>query len=201
MIGIGLDSVAVRRYRLEAVENWRVDVSESTGETDRPRFAIFRAKDARADAEAAFMEYEDITSVVADGAQRAKEAGVDEGHELRSLFAMPGFSLTYAWFKSGFPLPRHSHNVDCLYYIVGGSLTIGKEQLEVGDGFFVGKEVPYTYKPGAAGVEVLEFRAADVFNIKILANNPAFWDKAVESVRSHRGAWAKEMRPAGPWPD
>jgi hypothetical protein len=86
--------------------------------------------------------------------------------------------------------------VDCLYYIVGGSLTIGQEELGVGDGFFVGKEVPYTYRPGAAGVEVLEFRAADSFNIKIMANNPAFWDKAVESVRNQRSAWAKEARPA-----
>jgi hypothetical protein len=171
-------------------------VSESTGGTARPQFAIFRAKDARFGAETSLMEYEGMTSVVADGAQRATEAGADEGHELRPLFVMPGFSLVYVWFKSDFPLPRHSHNVDCLYYIVGGSLTIGQEELGVGDGFFVGKEVPYTYRPGPAGVEVLEFRAADSFNIKIMANNPAFWDKAVESVRNQRSAWAKEARPA-----
>jgi hypothetical protein len=30
----------------------------STGETERARFAIFRAKDARSDAEASFMQYE-----------------------------------------------------------------------------------------------------------------------------------------------
>jgi hypothetical protein len=172
----------------------------STGVTDRPRFAIFRAKDARSDAEMSLMKYEDVTSAVADGAQRATEAGANEGHELKSLFAVPGFSLTYVWFKSGFPLPRHSHNVDCLYYIVGGSLTIGKEELGVGDGFFVGPEVPYTYTPGVAGVEVLEFRAADAFNIKVLANNPAFWDRAVERVRSHRSAWAREKRPAAVMP-
>jgi len=166
----------------------------STGETPRPRFAIFRAKDARCDAD--FIQYEPVSSVVAEGARRAQEAGVAEGHDLRLLFAMPGFSLTYVWFKSGFPLPRHSHNVDCLYYIVGGSLKIGPEELVAGDGFFVGEDVPYTYKPGAAGVEVLEFRAADVFNIKVLANNPAFWDQALEDVRSHRSQWAHEPRPA-----
>jgi hypothetical protein len=161
--------------------------------TDKPRFAVFRAKDARSGAE--MMKYEDVTSVVADGAQRATLAGIDEGHELRTLFSMPGFSLLHAWFKSGFPLPRHSHNVDCLYYIVGGSLKIGTQELGAGDGFFVRREVPYSYTPGPAGVEVLEFRADDSFNIKVLANNPAFWDKAVESVRSHRDAWARERRP------
>ena len=172
----------------------------STGTIDKPRFAIFRARDARSDTEISLMKYEEVTSVVADGAQRATEVGVNEGHELRTLFAVPGFSLTYVWFKSGFPLPRHSHNVDCLYYIVGGSLTIGTEELGVGDGFFVGEDVPYKYTPGPAGVEVLEFRAANAFNIKVLANNPAFWDKAVESVRIHRSAWAKEKRPAAVMP-
>lgn len=161
-----------------------------------PRFAIFRAKDARADADMSLMQYEPVSSIAAEGALRAQTAGVDEGHDLKVLFAIPGFSLTYVWFKSGFPLPRHSHNVDCLYYIVGGSLKIGHEELGVGDGFFVGRDVPYRYKPGAAGVEVLEFRAADVFNIKVLANNPTFWDEAVEAVRGHRSAWANETRPA-----
>ena len=171
-------------------------MAESTGETEKTRFAIFRGKDAKSGAEASFMQYEPVTAVVAEGARRAQEEGADQGHDLKLLFATPGFSLSYVWFKSGFPLPRHSHNVDCLYYIVGGSLKIGHEELGVGDGFFVGQDVPYTYLPGPAGVEVLEFRATDVFNIKVLANNPAFWDKAVETVRSQRGAWAQEPRPA-----
>jgi len=164
------------------------------GQAQRPRFAIFRGKEARGASEIA-MEYAPVTPIVAAGSQRAMEAGAEAGTELKLLFAIPGFSLTYAWFKSGFPLPRHSHNVDCLYYIVGGSLKFGKEELGVGDGFFVGKDVPYTYTAGDAGVEVLEFRAADVFDIKVLANNPAFWDTAVETVRSRRSQWAREPRP------
>jgi len=169
-------------------------VAESMGGAERPRFAIFRGKEARGASEIA-MEYAAFTPIVAAGAQKAQEAGAEAGAELKLLFAIPGFSLTYAWFKSDFPLPRHSHNVDCLYYIVGGSLRFGQEELGVGDGFFVGKDVPYTYTAGAAGVEVLEFRAADVFDIKVLANNPAFWDKAVETVRSRKTQWAQEPRP------
>ena len=78
---------------------------------------------------------------------------------------------------------------------IAGSLLLGQEELGPGDGFFVGQDVPYTYKAGRAGVEVLEFRAADVFNIKVLANNPAFWDMAVETVRSQQSQWAHELRP------
>jgi hypothetical protein len=169
-------------------------VAQSTGGAESTRFAIFRGKEARGASEIA-MEYAPMTPIVADGAQRAMEAGAEAGTELKLLFAIPGFSLTYAWFKSDFPLPRHSHNVHCLYYIVGGSLRFGREELGVGDGFFVGKDVPYTYTAGAAGVEVLEFRAADVFDIKVLANNPAFWDTAVETVRSRQSRWAQEPRP------
>ncbi len=167
----------------------------SSGEAERPRFAIFRGKDALAGAEMTCMTYEPVTPIVADGAQRAMAAGADAGTELKLLFAIPGFSLTYVWFKSDFPLPRHSHNVDCLYYILAGSLLLGQEELGPGDGFFVGQDVPYTYKAGSAGVEVLEFRAADVFNIKVLANNPAFWDMAIETVRSQQSQWAHEPRP------
>jgi hypothetical protein len=34
-----------------------------------------------------------------------------------------------------------------------------------------------------------------------MADNPAFWDKAAEAVRSHRRAWVQEPRPAGVVPD
>ena len=170
----------------------------STVESERPRFAIFRAKDALRAAEMTCMTFEAVTPTVADGIQRAQAAGSDAGAELKLLFAIPGFSLAYVWFKSDFPLPRHSHNVDCLYYILAGSLLFGQEELLAGDGFFVGQDVPYTYKAGGAGVEVLEFRAADVFNIKVLANNPAFWETAVETVRGRQSQWADEPRPAEP---
>lgn len=142
------------------------------------------------------MVHEPVSPVAAEGGRRMMEAGVHNGHEVEVLFSTGGFSLTYAWFKSGFPLPRHSHNVDCLYYIISGSLRIGREELGAGDGFFVGGDVPYTYTPGPAGVEVLEFRASNAFNIKVMANNPAFWDRALETVKDNRSAWATQPRPS-----
>jgi hypothetical protein len=142
------------------------------------------------------MEIPPFAPVVAEGARQAMEAGLDQGSELKLLFEIPGFSLVHAWFKSSFPLPRHTHNCDCLYYIVGGSLQLGQEELVPGDGFFVGKDVPYTYKPGPAGVEVLEFRSTNAFDIKVLANNPLFWEEAVRTARARKSDWITEKRPS-----
>jgi hypothetical protein len=100
------------------------------------------------------------------------------------------------WFKSGYPLPRHTHNCDCLYYIIGGSLRIGQEKLGPGDGFFVGRDVPYTYKAGDAGVEVLEFRATNAFDIKVLADNQLFWEAAVKTAVAQRSTWVTEKPPS-----
>lgn len=55
--------------------------------------------------------------------------------------------------------------------------------------------MPYAYKPGPNGVEVLEFRTADTFDIRFLGKTAAFWDKTVDAIRSERGAWAGQRRP------
>jgi hypothetical protein len=72
-----------------------------------------------------------------------------------------GMSLIHAWFGPNFPLFRHSHPKlgDCLYYIVAGSAVLGSHVLKPGDGFFVPNGMPYKYRAGPEGVEVLEFRA------------------------------------------
>src|SRR3546814_17950250 len=56
------------------------------------------------------------------------------------LFKEPGergMSLTYVWFKSDYLLPRHSHDTDCLYYVMAGELLIGRQVLRKGDGMFI----------------------------------------------------------------
>ncbi|MEO6248234.1 MAG: cupin domain-containing protein [Sphingomicrobium sp.] len=143
------------------------------------------------------MSQAPLTETEIAGATAAVQAGMMEGTQVRLLFEMPGLSLTHAWFKSGFPLPRHTHNVDCLYYVVAGSLRIGTEELARGDGFFVGAAVPYSYVAGPAGVEVLEFRGSNSFDIRLLANNPAFWNKTVERVAGRRSDWHGETPPSG----
>lgn len=161
----------------------------------KPSFEVYRAADAPPYSETSCMEYSGITPVIEDGIVRATAEGADDGNEVKLLFSMPGMSLTYAWFKSGFPLPLHSHNADCLYYIIAGSLKLGTEELGPGDGFYVGTDVPYTYKPGPDGVEVLEFRTADAFDIRFRGNTTAFWDKIVDGLRKEKPGWAGQRKP------
>ena len=161
-----------------------------------PSLTIFRHADARPEDGLPIMETAPMGDVAIAGGGRLMDAGIEAGHENRLLFAGGGMSLAYAWFKSGYPLPRHTHDGDCLYYIIAGSLRLGTETLGKGDGFFLGGGVPYTYTPGPEGVEVLEFRAAERFDIRMLANNPAFWDRALQTVTDKRAAWASEIRPS-----
>lgn len=162
-----------------------------------PSFKVFRIKDAPAYAETDCMELTGATPVIMNAIERAAAEGDYEGNEVRLLFSMPGMSLTYGWFKSGFPLPLHTHNADCLYYIIAGTLKLGSEILGPGDGFFVGSDVPYTYKPGPEGVEVLEFRTADHFDICFKGKTEAFWDRIIDGLRTERPGWKDQARPSG----
>jgi hypothetical protein len=164
-------------------------------------FTLFRARDALGYADGGVMHEAANAgdqAPVSAAIEAATEQGVLEGSTVRLLFARPGMSLSYAWFKPGFPLPRHSHSADCLYFIIAGSLRIGTEELGAGDGFFVGVDVPYAYVPGEQGVEVLEFRNSDSFDIKLLANNPAWWEGALKRLSEHRPGWsADDVPPSG----
>ena len=159
-------------------------------------FRIFRGTDAPDLNETEKMTLAGLTPVIESGIARWVGAGVGEGNVSKLLFALPTMSLTYAWFKSGFALPLHSHNADCLYYIIAGSLKLGTEELGPGDGFFVGSDVPYTYKPGPEGVEVLEFRTVDHFDMKFQGKTKAYWDKIVTGMDAARPRWDAEAPPS-----
>jgi hypothetical protein len=158
---------------------------------EAPRFEIFRRAEAPSLEESGILVASTSAEPDADGIGEAVQAGIDRGYTTKVLYATPEFSLVYLWYKSGFPLPRHSHDADCLYVVVGGSLRIGTEDLGPGDGFFVGADVPYAYTAGEEGVEVLEFRSVGTFDIKLLAGD-TFWRKAAERARSRQAAWATE---------
>ncbi|HEX7752538.1 MAG TPA: cupin domain-containing protein [Novosphingobium sp.] len=160
-----------------------------------PPFAIFRARDAKDYGAEAPMTPAGLTESQVEGSMRLIEAGMLEGSRIKLLYSRPGMSLTWCWFKSGFPLPRHSHSADCLYYVVAGTLRLGSEELGAGDGFFLGSDVPYTYVPGENGVEVLEFRTSDRFDIRVLADSPAYWDKALATLLAARPHWPDEAAP------
>ncbi len=170
-------------------------MTKSIGDETAPPFAIFRAREAVDYAEDGPMWVHPMTDTELEGSDRMREAGFLDGAAVKLLYARPDMSLTYCWFKSGYPLPRHSHSADCLYFIVAGSLRIGTEELGPGDGFFLGADVPYSYIPGAKGVEVLEFRTSDKYDFRMLANSKDYWEKAMGSLLTARGSWPDETAP------
>src|SRR5262249_39801755 len=103
---------------------------------------------------------------------------------------------TYVWFKSGFPVVLHSHSADCVYYITAGSIRLGTETLGPGDGFFVPYDGPYSYTAGPDGVELMEFRNSNRFDLKFQATNPTYWERALQAVHARKADWASETRPS-----
>ena len=160
------------------------------------KFQIFRAESAPGLMQAGCMSVEPFTPVQRAGMDKMLAAGYLEGDKVKVLVNIPGFSLTHVWFKKDYPLPLHSHDADCLYYIIAGTLRIGTETLGERDSFFLPAGTPYTYRPGPDGVELLEFRHATHFNFVNLAKGAGFWDKALEAVEANVGDWKTAKLPA-----
>lgn len=129
------------------------------------------------------------------GIQKLVEGGMADGTVIKRLFSMPGFSLTYVWFKANFPLPRHSHNADCLYYIISGDANLGTERLGAGDGVFVPANAVYTFGVGSEGVEFLEFRHTGDYDFRPAAASTAYWEKALQTINDNRDAWVRTVPP------
>lgn len=131
---------------------------------------------------------------------RLAEAGVKPGIGEKNLvlFSEPGangLSLVYVWFKSHYQLPPHSHNCDCLYYVLDGELSIGSRRLRKGDGLFVPAGHVYTYEAGPDGVEVLEFRNATRFDITLSDRNPERWERILSTFQQRAATWQQETTP------
>lgn len=168
-----------------------------TAATDqKARFAIFRAADACA-LDNDHMPVVGGGPVDAEGSAAAHAAGMMEGAVVKVLFSDPvsGVSVTYAWLKANFQLPRHSHSSDCAYYVVSGEAHLGTEILKAGDGFFVPAEGMYVYHAGPQGVEVIEFRTAQPFDMKISGNSAAFWAHMVRVSTDNRETWRTQTPP------
>ena len=105
--------------------------------------------------------------------------------------AATGSASSTAWFGPHFVLPRHTHDGDCLYYVLEGSLTMGSRVLAAGDGFFVPSDSPYAYEAGADGVVVLEFRTRTSFGMDILGGQVERWRRMATVAEEHGEAWAE----------
>lgn len=157
---------------------------------------IFRRAEARGLMELGAMKMAETTPEQREGLKKLVAAGYLEGDQVKVLVDLPGFSLTHAWLKRDYPLLLHSHDSDCLYYVVAGSLQMGTEELAEGDSFFVPANSAYTYRPGPDGVEVLEFRHVGTFDFRNYAKNPAFYEKAAATVAANVEYWRTAKPPS-----
>ena len=160
------------------------------------KIAWFNAQDAVSLAESGIMSPADISPEVL---AQVDITPILAGARTRVLFQDPsptGFSLVHAWFGENFPLPRHSHSADCLYYILAGEVHMGTKVIRAGEGLFVPAGRPYTYRAGNGGVELLEFRSSTSFDIKILDKDVAKWKSFVAIAETMRDTWLT-TRPPG----
>jgi hypothetical protein len=151
---------------------------------------FFRRKDAVDLANTTVMS-RPVMDPVPDGAVLA-EVAATSGYVNKVLFGDPesgGMSLIWLWYAPHYALPRHSHDVDCLYYVVAGEAHLGNRVVAAGDGFFVPADAPYSYSAGPEGVEVLEFRTTSTFGIRV-SESPERWAQLAEVARTHRQDWA-----------
>lgn len=104
-----------------------------------------------------------------------------------------GFTLSHFWWKPNFALPRHSHNSDCLYYVISGVVQMGNRTLGAGDSFFIPSDAPYQYAVGPEGAEVLEIRHGVEHTDMTYHVDPEVYAKAAgEIIEANRETWAKE---------
>jgi hypothetical protein len=111
-------------------------------------------------------------------------SSASDGAAAQTLFSRPDLHVSYAWFKSGFPLPLHSHDKDCYY--------LGK-----GDGVFIPNGAPYTVIPGEDGVEIIEMRTSPDYDTRYRAKSDAYWDRIAETQLASKERWANEKQPYG----
>jgi mannose-6-phosphate isomerase-like protein (cupin superfamily) len=177
------------------------DAQEDDVMADKERrrgITVFRATDAVDLEKTDFMTYAPQASEDASQLRRSVGAQAAAGSQVKVLVRdAGGFSLVHAWFKANYPLPRHSHDVDCMYYVISGAAVMGRQTLRAGDSFFVPAGAPYQYTAGAEGVEVLEVRhGIRQFDIKIAGDDPGRWKALAEAAASNGATW--EQQPTSP---
>lgn len=174
-------------------------MAEST-KAPRKKMQIYRFSEGE-ELSQEMMPYVGVDETLMKGFAKIAAVGLDQKvvDNTVCLFKEPGeggMSLVYAWFKSGFILPKHSHDADCLYYVIAGSLKMGTQVLGKGDGVFIPADFGYTYEVGPEGVEVLEFRTNNKFHIHFKDNDEAHLDKMAEATRKGADTWPSEIAPS-----
>lgn len=156
---------------------------------------IYKAKDAPPLHDTDFMYPGSTSAETGTALAGVMMSNAAESGQLRVLVRQSeeegGFSLVHVWFKPNFPLPRHSHNADCMYYVISGQVSMGSQVLEAGDSFFVPEGAPYLYSAGPDGVEVLEIRRGTPrFDIALQDASPEQWESMGRTYADNQELWA-----------
>ena len=111
-----------------------------------------------------------------------------------------GMHLSHVWFGPNFPLFRHSHPRfgDCLYYVVAGEISLGRRKLRAGSVIFLPSGMPYKFKAGPAGAEVLEFRAGggdeSAPPVRLEEHSLDSIQQLIDEGKAHRHEWKAPQR-------
>ena len=165
--------------------------------TGKKGMTIYRAADSQELMESGYMTWPTMSDDARESLTETLAAGSQVGQHVRLLALQKpedgGFSLVHVWFKANYPLPRHSHDSDCMYYVISGEAHMGNQVLRAGDSFFVPAEAPYVYTAGPDGVEVLEIRHnVPQFDMKIPDHTPERWQEMTEISAANRDRWESE---------
>ena len=170
-------------------------------------FVFTRAKDAAAVRPRKQRGVDDpaaaLHPAVLRGLGQLREDADTGGAAALTLFSSETIHVSYVWFKSGYPLPVHSHDADCYYLVLGGAMKVGNEVLEKGDGVMIPAGAPYTVTPLENGVEFIETRNSEDYDTHFRAKTDAYWDRVSRTRKQRKDIWAQEKPPVGfiplPW--
>jgi quercetin dioxygenase-like cupin family protein len=159
---------------------------------------IYRASESRELMESGYMTWPTMSDDARESLTETLAAGSQVGQHVRLLALQQpeegGFSLVHVWFKANYPLPRHSHDSDCMYYVISGEAHMGNQVLRAGDSFFIPADAPYVYTAGPEGVEILEIRHnVAQFDMKIPDAPAARWQEMTEISAANRERWESEQ--------
>ena len=120
--------------------------------------------------------------------------GLSGGNVAKVLFkdgGEDGMSLVWSWFGPDYPLPRHSHNADCLYYVVAGEARHGQPHRRRGRRLLRARRRALRLHRGPRRHPDPRVPQRRQFDMQITEGLDR-WDRIMEVVEEKSEAWTEE---------